>query len=112
MLAHGYQNTLSHLLDRYAWWPFWIYQRGWGHISSFAEFFGGLLILAGLFTRLAASAVCIDLAVAHWHNGLMGDRRYEFPLAPDALAFALIFFGGGATAIDHVFRGGSSLSSR
>jgi len=44
----------------------------------------------------------------HWHNGLMGDHGYEFPLAIATIAFALIFFGGGAIAIDHVLRGGGS----
>jgi uncharacterized membrane protein YphA (DoxX/SURF4 family) len=33
---------------------------------------------------------------------LMGEHGYEFPLALAALAFALIFFGGGAIALDHV----------
>lgn len=78
----------------------------WGYLSSFAEFFGGLLVLVGLFTRIAAFAICIDMAVAIWKvhfpNGLMGNGGYEFPLALAALAFALIFFGGGPIAFDHI----------
>ena len=35
-------------------------------------------------------------------------RAIEFALAAAALAFALIFFGGGPIAIDHVLRGGGS----
>jgi len=91
--------------------PAWL-----GYVSAFTEFVGGLLILAGLFTRVAAFAICINLAVAiakvHWHNGLMGapDRAgYEFPLALAALAFALIFFGAGPIALDHILRGGSAI---
>lgn len=84
-----------------------------GYVSAFTEFIGGMLILAGFFTRAAAFAMCIDLGVALWkvhgHNGLVGspDRPgMEFPLAVATLALALIFFGGGPIALDHVLRGG------
>ena len=87
--------------------------------SSFTEFLGGLLLLAGFFTRIAAFAVCVDLAVAIWkvhlHNGLIGSPDhpgFEFPLAAATLAFALIFLGGGPIAIDHVLRGGGSGASK
>jgi putative oxidoreductase len=70
------------------------------------EFLGGLLVLLGLFTRVAAFAICLDLSVAiaklSFHNGLMGNGGYELPLALAALAFALIFFGGGPIAFDHI----------
>jgi len=116
MLAHGYQNTFRHLHDHVHMVvslgiPAWL-----GYVSSFTEFFGGLLIVAGFFTRPAAVAICIDLIVAiwkvHWHNGLTGDHGYEFPLALAALAFALIFFGGGPISMDHVLRGGGSAFKR
>lgn len=112
MVAHGYQNTFRHLHDHVHMvaslgLPAWL-----GYVSSFTELLGGLLILIGFFTRPAALALCVDLVVAiwkvHWHNGLMGDHGYEFPLAIATIAFALIFFGGGAIAIDHVLRGGGS----
>lgn len=91
--------------------PYWT-----GYLSSFTEFLGGLLVLAGLFTRAAAFAICINMAVAiarvHWHNGLTGDHGVEFPLSLATIAFALIFFGAGPIAIDHVLRGGGSVSSK
>jgi putative oxidoreductase len=119
MVAHGSQKVfggLHHHAQMVAGLglPAWL-----GYVSSFTEFLGGLLILVGLFTRPAAFAVCINLVVAiwkvHWHNGLMGSPDhpgYEFPLAAAALAFALIFFGGGPIAIDHVLRGGGSSAKR
>jgi len=106
MVGHGYHNLFSGLhqhveLVRNLGLPGWS-----GYLSSVAEFFGGLLVLAGLFTRVAAVALCIDMVVAiwkyHWHNGLTGNGGYEFPLAVAALAFALIFFGGGPIAFDHI----------
>lgn len=76
------------------------------YLSAFTEFIGGMLVLAGLFTRVAALAICINLSVAilkvHLHNGLMGNGGYEFPLALATLAFALIFLGGGPIAFDHI----------
>ena len=119
MVAHGYHKVfggLPHHAQMVAslGLPAWL-----GYISAFAEFFGGLLILVGFFTRVAAFAVFIDLFVAiwkvHFHNGLIGtpDRPgYEFALATAALAFALIFSGGGPIAIDHVLRGGGRGTSK
>jgi putative oxidoreductase len=112
MVVHGYHKVfggLHHHAQMVAGLglPAWL-----GYVSAFTEFLGGLLILAGLFTRAAAFAICINLAVAiwkvHWHNGLTGDHGFEFPLAAATLAFALIFFGGGPVAMDHVLRGGGS----
>jgi putative oxidoreductase len=84
------------------------------YLSASAEFFGGLLVLVGLFTRCAALAICIDMAVAiakvHFHNGLMGKNGYEFPLALATLAFSLIFFGGGPIGLDHVRSSGGGKS--
>ena len=119
MAAHGYHNVFGGL-HHHAQMVAGLGLPGWlGYVSAFTEFLGGLLILVGLFTRAAAFAVCIDMVVAIWkvhlHNGLIGspDRPgYEFALAAAALAFALILFGGGPIAIDHVLRGGGSTASK
>lgn len=118
MTAHSYHKVFGGL-HHHAQFVHGLGLPAWlGYVSSFAEFFGGVLILAGLLTRVAAFAVLIDLVVAvwkvHWHNGLLGspDRPgMEFPMALAALAFALIFFGAGPVALDHIFRGGGSGSS-
>jgi putative oxidoreductase len=119
MVAHGYHKVfggLHHHAQMVASMglPAWL-----GYVSAFTEFGGGLLILGGFFTRAAAAAVCINLVVAIWkvhlHNGLIGppDRPgYEFALAAAALAFALIFFGAGPIALDHVLRGGGAGAPR
>jgi putative oxidoreductase len=106
MLVHGYHKVfggLHHHADLVAslGLPRWS-----AYLSSFTEFLGGLFLLFGLFTRVAALGICIDLSVAiakvHFHNGLTGNGGYEFPLALAALAFALIFFGAGPIAFDHI----------
>jgi putative oxidoreductase len=115
MTAHGYHKVFgglqhfAHMVGGMGL-PAWL-----GYLAAFTELLGGLLVLAGFFTRAAAFAICVELAVAIWkvhlHNGLMGspDRPgYEFPLAVATLAFAMIFFGAGPIALDHVLRGGGS----
>jgi len=115
MAVHGYHKVfggLHHFSQMVGSMglPAWL-----GYVSAFTELLGGLLILAGFFTRPAAFAICINLAVAIWkvhlHNGLLGSPDhpgYEFPLAAATIALALIFFGGGPIALDHVLRGGGS----
>ena len=78
---------------------------GWmGYVSAYAEFLGGILLVMGLLTRFAALAIFINMTVAvlkvTWKNGLTGSQGYGFPLALAAMAFALIFFGGGSISLD------------
>lgn len=116
MVAHGYSKVfggLSHHVQYVAslGLPGW-----WAYLSAASEFLGGLLVLVGLFTRASAFAICADLGVAiwkeHWHNGLLGDKGYQFPLALAAIAFALIFFGAGPIALDSIRRGGGGGMSK
>lgn len=84
---------------------------GWmGYVSAYAELVGGILLIIGLLTRFAAFTVFINMLVAvvkvHWKNGLLGAAGYQFPLALAAMAFAIIFFGGGSISLDTaIFRG-------
>jgi putative oxidoreductase len=106
MVGHGFHKVFGGLHHHAQFVASLGLPGWWGYLSAFAEFFGGLLVLTGLFTRFAALAIFIDMAVAiwkvHFHNGLMGNGGYEFPLALAALAFALMFFGAGPIALDHI----------
>ena len=78
---------------------------GWlAYVSIAAEFLGGLLLIAGFLTRIAAAFILIDMLVAlfkvHLHNGLTGQGGYQMVLALATMAFALILFGGGAISVD------------
>jgi putative oxidoreductase len=112
MLGHGYSKVFGGLhkhaeLVHSLGMPAWL-----GYVSSFTEFLGGILLLAGLFTQLAAFAVCINMLVAifkvHLHNGFLGQGGYQFPLALATMAFALLFTGGGPISFDWVFGSGKS----
>ena len=114
MIVHGYPKVTSfghfQQMIRGIGLPGWM-----AYLSAATEFLGGILIVLGFFTRYAALAILIDLSVAiwkvHWKVGFRGDKGYEFPLAVAAIAFALIFFGGGPMSLDSV-RGGGGGSPR
>lgn len=85
--------------------PAWV-----AYLSAGTEFFGGILIIAGLLTRLVGVAFAFEMMVAvikiHLKNGLVGNGGYEFPLALASMAFLLIFFGAGPIALDALIWGG------
>lgn len=106
LIAHGYPKVfggMSHHLESVAriGLPAWM-----GYLSAGTEFFGGILILLGLFARCASIAVliemCVVIAKIHWKYGLNAQGGYEFPLALAAMAFTLICFGAGPIAMDAI----------
>jgi putative oxidoreductase len=110
MIAHGYGKVFggfSHVRDMVQHIGF----SGWmAYPLAGTEFFGGMLIIAGLLTRFVAVAMLIDMSVAiwkiHWPKGLTGPGGYEFPLSLAAIAFTLTFFGSGPIALDSLRKGG------
>jgi putative oxidoreductase len=70
-----------------------------------AEFMGGLLIAAGLFTPFAAAALIAVMTAAvltvHAPNGLWNTNQgYEYNLVLAAVMFALAGIGAGAWSLD------------
>jgi len=111
MARHGWQKIFPHgSLYNFAHsvahlgLPYWL-----GYVAAFTEFFGGLLLILGLLTPIAALAVAVEMAVAvlrvHLHHGLMGPQGFEFPLGLFALALLLVASGPGYLSVDSaVFR--------
>jgi putative oxidoreductase len=69
------------------------------------ETVGALLIVLGLFTRLAAAAAAIQFAVitffAHWSNGFAwSSGGWEYPLFWGLILFAIALRGGGPYSLD------------
>lgn len=109
LAAHGAQKFFvfgipgfaSHLSQLGAPAP---YASAW--LSASAELVGGLLIAVGLFTRLAAIPLAINMAVAAFlaHSGYFitntpPGREYALNLAAAFVALALT--GAGRYSIDH-----------
>ncbi len=76
--------------------PYWM-----GTVSALAEFFGGILILLGLFTRFAAFLIAINMLVAvvmvNRHHGYAGS---EYSMALMVIALMLLFYGAGVCSLD------------
>jgi putative oxidoreductase len=77
-----------------------------GPFVAFVEFFGGIAILLGLLTRLAALGIGATMVVAiltvHLKNGFFAPTGVEFPLSLLGSAIALIVAGAGAFSLDAV----------
>ena len=78
----------------------------WGFLASFAEFFGGILIILGLFFRPACILLTINMTVAasmHLNrgDGLLGASH----AIEDGIVFlSLIFIGPGKYSLDEKFK--------
>ena len=75
------------------------------YLLIFVEFFGGIAIAAGLFTRFFAAAVAIEMAVItfvhYWTNGFSWlNRGYEYTLLWGLVALAICWRGGGPYSLD------------
>jgi putative oxidoreductase len=87
----------------------------WVWMVVLAEFFGGLLLAAGLLTRAASLLILINMLVAGvgWHlmhagdpfSGSPGEPSAELALVFAAIAFAFMLAGSGRFSVDSVARG-------
>jgi putative oxidoreductase len=79
------------------------------YLVCFFELFGGVGLVFGLFTRLAALAI----AIVHWQHGFFLNwsltpgkgHGYEANLALLAMAVACLIAGGGAWSLDRLLLG-------
>jgi putative oxidoreductase len=75
-----------------------------GPFVAFVEFFGGIAILLGLLTRLAALGIGATMVVAiltvHLKNGFFAPTGIEFPLSLLGSAIALVIAGAGDFSLD------------
>ena len=74
------------------------------YVAGAVEFFGGWLLVAGLFTRVAALLLAGQMAIAIWKahmgKGVLAVNEYAYPLALAVGAFALATCGAGAISLD------------
>lgn len=79
-------------------------------LAGSAEFFGGIFIILGLCTRLAAASsaltLLVALFVAHWGKGFfLTTHGIEYALALVSATTALAIMGGGSYSLDrHLLR--------
>jgi putative oxidoreductase len=76
------------------------------YIAGILEVFGGAMLIAGLFTRIAGLLLAIEMAIAVTKvHGLLSNplnvHGYEFPLLLCVSCLALAAVGAGSISIDH-----------
>ena len=100
VFGHDAVHVAKHFVD--FGWPF---PLAWGYFIGVLEFFGGILLVLGLFTRAIALAFTIEMAVISFavlgpkwgwaHHGM------EYTVFMGLIAFALFLGGGGPLALDN-----------
>ena len=82
-------------------------------VAVMAEFLGGLGLIVGLLSRVAAIGICLTMlsaiAMVHWRFGLFmnwfGDRKghgFEYHLLAIGLAIVIMIGGSGALSLDRL----------
>ena len=107
---HGYPKLFTEThryLDAFVRMGFPSY---FSYIAGVVELFGGSLLIAGLFTRIAGLLLAGEMAIAIWRvhlsKGVFAVAEYEFPLALAVGAFTLMTTGAGVISLDRaIFKG-------
>lgn len=112
LMAHGFPKLFESNEQRFQFFtnlgfPWWAV-----YVAGVVEFFGGLLLVAGLFTRIAAFFISGQMAVAflrvHYPRaaekggvlGFLGNGSDEYPLVLCVAAFLLFTLGAGLLSLD------------
>jgi len=79
------------------------------YIIGVIEVFGGVMLLLGLFTPVAALLLLLDMGGAMWkynfNEGIYAVREYELPLVLGLAVLTLATTGAGPFSLDHlIFR--------
>lgn len=79
------------------------------YLNGITEFFGGIAVLLGVVTRLAALGLFVDMIIAMatvtFANGLVSSAPgggYELNLVLAGLSAVIVLLGGGRLSLDHV----------
>ena len=92
-------------------------------LAILAEFLGGIGLILGLLTRIAAFGITVDMLVAlflvHIHNGFfmnwLGNKPsegFEFHLLAIAISATVMAHGAGAFSLDHALEGAEHIHPR
>jgi len=109
-IFHGYPKLFTHTHETIQGFEHMGFPGYFAYIAGVFEFFGGLVIIFGIFTRIAGLLLFCEMAVALWRvhipqGPITQVKNYEFPLILAAACFALATVGAGMISLDHVVFG-------
>ena len=105
-VSHGYPKLFGHSQQWMGAFQRMGFPAYFAYISGILEFFGGLLLIAGLFTQVAGLLLAVEMAIAIWRvhlpqGSVLAVHNYEFPLALAVGTFALAAVGAGVLSFDN-----------
>jgi putative oxidoreductase len=114
---YGYPKLFVHTRESMQWFAQHGFPSYFAYVSGVLELFGGLLLIVGLFTRIAGLLLAGEMAVALWKvHKLFSDphavQNYQFPLMMAVGSFALAALGAGLISFDEPIFHGRSKGSR
>jgi putative oxidoreductase len=83
----------------------WFHPLAWAYFIGALEFFGGIMLTIGLFTRVIAAAFFVEMMVITfavlWPVWSWGRHGMEYALLMGIISLAIAFRGGGRYSADH-----------
>ena len=109
-IFHGYPKLFTHTRETMQMFEHIGFPGYFVYIAGAIEFFGGIVLMIGLFTRVAGLLLAGEMAIAVWRVHLPQGpitmvKNYEFPLLLAAAAFTLACVGAGLISLDHAIFG-------
>jgi len=116
-IFHGYPKLFTHTRETMQMFEHMGFPGYFAYLAGSIEFFGGSVLIFGLFTRIAGLLLAGEMAVALWRVHLPQGpitmvKNYEFPLLLATAAFTLAAVGAGLISLDHVIFGGGRKAPR
>ena len=108
LVTHGYSKILdpfknSGMVEGLGFFP----GVFWSPLLAATEFFGGIFLALGLFTRPAALGATIVLLVTAWFHWVVQDQGYrgaEKSILWAAMCFYFVIHGGHYLSVDRALR--------
>jgi putative oxidoreductase len=104
-IHYGYPKLFVHTRESMQWFGQHGFPPYFAYVSGVLEVFGGMLLIVGLFTRIAGLLLAAEMAVALWKvhkifSDPMAVPNYQFPLILFVSCFALAALGAGLFSFD------------
>jgi putative oxidoreductase len=105
-IYHGYPKLFTRTREMMEVFPKMGFPSYFVYIAGILECAGGLLLILGLFTQIAALLLALEMVVVLWRVHIpMGPitevKNYELPLALFVGSFVLATLGAGLISLDH-----------